>query len=241
MMLEWLLASIDMSRAHIIDAAVVWHGRLMVLAWAVFLPLGVIVARFFKVTSRQDWPAQLDNKVWWYAHQALQYAAGILMIIAVVLIWRPMHAGSPWHSWLGWIVVAACAVQFLGAWLRGTKGGPTDPRPDGSLSGDHYDMTLRRRLFEQLHKSVGYIAIVLSLAAIASGLWLVNAPRWMALALALWWLVLIAVWSVLQSRGKAIDTYQAIWGPDPRHPGNAISPTGWGVRRRQPEAHERRD
>jgi hypothetical protein len=220
--------------------AAAWHGRLMVLAWAVLLPWGVIVARFFKITSRQKWPTELDNKVWWHAHQMLQYTAGLLLVIALVLIWRPLHAGSPVHAWLGWIVIAACGVQFVGAWLRGSKGGPTDPRPDGSLAGDHYDMTPRRRLFERLHKSVGYLALALSVAAIVSGLWLVNAPRWMVVLLGVWWLVLIGVWSRLQARGKAIDTYQAIWGPDPVHPGNAIPPIGWGVRR-LPRAPNDRD
>jgi Eukaryotic cytochrome b561 len=230
-MLGWLLTSIDPSRAHNLDAAAAWHGRLMVLAWAVLLPLGVIVARFFKITSRQKWPVELDNKVWWHAHQALQYGAAVLLIAALALIWRPIHAGSPWHSWLGWIVIAACVLQFVSAWLRGSKGGPTDLRPDGSLSGDHYNMTPRRRLFERIHKSIGYVALLLSMAAISSGLWFVNAPRWMPVALALWCLALIALWTFLQKRGKAIDTYQAIWGPDPIHPGNAMPPTGWGVRR----------
>jgi Eukaryotic cytochrome b561 len=240
-MLEWLLASLDPSRAHELDAAVAWHGRLMVLAWAALLPLGVIVARFFKVTSDQKWPQELDNKTWWHAHQALQYTAGVALVVAVWLIWRPGHTASVWHAWLGWIVIVACVLQFLSAWLRGSKGGPTDPTPGGSLAGDHYDMTPRRRLFERVHKSLGYVALALSLAAIASGLWLVNAPRWMPLVLSLWWLALAVLWSYLQWRGKAIDTYQAIWGPDPRHPGNALPPTGWGIRRPQPKPHEPHD
>jgi hypothetical protein len=240
-MADWLLAAMDPARAHDLDAAVAWHGRLMVLAWAVLLPLGVIVARFFKVTSRQKWPAVLDNRAWWHAHQALQYAAGVLLIVAVVLIWRPLRAGSPWHNWLGWIVIVTCVLQFVSAWLRGSKGGPTDPQTDGSLVGDHYNMTPRRRLFERFHKSIGYVVLALSMLAIGSGLWLVNAPRWMPLVLGLWWLILIVLWSVLQARGKAIDTYQAIWGPDPAHPGNAVPPTGWGVRRLKYRPHENHD
>jgi hypothetical protein len=38
------------------------------------------------------------------------------------------------------------------------------------------------------------------------------------------------VWVTLQRRGLAVDTYQAIWGPDPQHPGNA-TPPGWGMNR----------
>ncbi len=241
MILEWLLASLDPTRAHTLDPAVAWHGRLMVVAWAVLLPLGVIAARFFKVMPRQNWPVERDNKVWWYAHQGLQYTAGVLIVVALALIWRPLQPGSPWHWFLGWLVVAACMLQFAGAWLRGSKGGPTDPRPDGSLAGDHYDMTPRRRLFERLHKSAGYLALGLSIVTTASGLWLVNAPRWMPVALGIWWLLLIALWSILQTRGKAIDTYQAIWGPDPRHPGNGVPPTGWGVQRPKPKSHGAHD
>ena len=229
-MIEWLLAPIDAARGHDLGAAAAWHGRLMVLAWAVLLPIGVIVARFFKVTARQNWPAQLDNKAWWIAHQASQYIAAALIIGALWLIWRP-GIGATDHAVLGWLVVVGCALQILGAWVRGSKGGPTEPRADGSLRGDHYDMTSRRRLFERVHKSLGYLAILVSVAAILSGLWLANAPRWMWLMLTVWWLGLISLAMVLQARGKAIDTYQAIWGPDPAHPGNRVPPIGWGVRR----------
>jgi hypothetical protein len=213
-----------------------WHGRAMVLAWSVLLPLGILIARFCKITSRQRWPQQLDNKAWWHAHLALQYAGGALTLLGILVLglwsgpWRSQSA----HAWFGWSVVALAVTQFVGGWLRGSKGGPTDPRSDGSLSGDHFDMTARRRLFERVHKSVGYISLAFALAAIASGLWHVNAPRWMWLLLAVWWLLLIGAGVHLQRQGRAIDTYQAIWGPDPSYPGNRMQPIGWGVRRPAP-------
>ncbi|MGL4239726.1 MAG: cytochrome b561 domain-containing protein, partial [Beijerinckiaceae bacterium] len=106
-------------------------------------------------------------------------------------------------------------------------GGPTEP----SVRGDHYDMTARRRAFEHLHKSAGYLALALGVAAIVTGLWQANAPRWMWIALAAWWGLFLAAFVALQRRGLAFDTYQAIWGPDACHPGNARRPIGWGVRR----------
>jgi hypothetical protein len=130
-------------------------------------------------------------------------------------------------------VVASAFGQFLSGWLRGSKGGPTAPAADGSLNGDHYDMTRRRKLFEAAHKSVGYLGLLLSTAAVGSGFWLVNAPRWMPLIWSTWWLMLAAVWVVLQRRDFAVDTYQAIWGPDAQHPGNRLA-TNWGMRRRIP-------
>jgi Eukaryotic cytochrome b561 len=231
-MLDWLQLPLDITRAHQVDVAAAWHGRLMVLAWSVLLPLGILIARFFKITPRQNWPAELDNKLWWRSHLTLQYAGGLLMLLALALIWQSAgFSGLSLHTSLGWVVVASAFGQFLSGWLRGTKGGPTAPAADGSLKGDHYDMTRRRKVFEAVHKTVGYTGLVLSMAAIGSGFWLVNAPRWMPLVWGAWCLVLSVVWIALQRRGFAIDTYQAIWGPDQQHPGNRLA-TNWGARRR---------
>jgi hypothetical protein len=231
-MLDWLLLPLDLSRDHQVGFAATWHGRLMVLGWSVLLPFGVIVARFFKITPRQNWPGQLDNKMWWHSHLTLQYIGGLAMLLALALIWRTA-AFSGWslHTLLGWIVVASALGQFLSGWLRGTKGGPTARAADSTFRGDHYDMTRRRKVFEHGHKAVGYLALLLSLAAIATGFWLVNAPRWMPLVWGAWCLALAFAWVVLQRQGFAVDTYQAIWGPDPRHPGNRLV-TNWGMRRR---------
>jgi hypothetical protein len=229
-MIEWLLAPIDPTRAHAVSEAVAWHARLMVLAWCVMFPAGILAARFFKIRLAQDWPRQLDDKRWWIAHNGLQYGGGMIMIAALALVYSaraPQHN----HAILGWLTLAGLITQFLGGWFRGSKGGPTDPAADGSLHGDHYSMTRRRQIFERVHKSVGYIVVLVAMAAIVSGLWFSNAPRWMWIAIG-GWVVGVVLWAVsLQRRGRAIDTYQAIWGPDARHPGNALKPTGWGVRR----------
>jgi hypothetical protein len=231
-MIEWLLAPIDSIRPHLIAHSVAWHGRMMVLAWGVLLPVGILAARFFKITSRQDWPRQLDNKAWWYTHNALQYSGAALVIAGALYVERSTALLSSYHALLGWSVVVLTIAQIVGGLLRGSKGGPTAPSKDGSLRGDHYDMTLRRRVFERVHKSLGYVAVVLALAALATGLWHANAPRWMWLVLAAWWLLLAVMGLRWQRQGRAVDTYQAIWGPDPSHPGNRDAPIGWGIRRR---------
>jgi hypothetical protein len=231
-MIDWLLAPIDATRPHVIATSVAWHGRMMVLAWCVLLPVGILAARFFKITPPQDWPRQLDNKSWWYTHNSLQYAGAALALAAALFVERSTALLSSSHGVLGWIVVALTIAQVVGGLLRGSKGGPTAPAVDGSLAGDHYDMTLRRRVFERIHKSLGYLAVVLALAALTTGLWHANAPRWIWFVLAAWWLLLSALGMRWQRQGRAVDTYQAIWGPDPRHPGNRMTPIGWGVRRR---------
>ncbi len=232
-MFDWLLAPIDPARGHDIGSVVAWHGRLMLAAWAILFPLGILAARFFKITRRQNWPEKLDNKAWWVTHLTLQYSGGVAVLTALMLIWwAPQRTGAGgWHGWLGWSVVGLGAMQFLGGWLRGSKGGPTDRAANGSMAGDHYDMTPRRRVFETAHKSLGYMAVLLALAAMLNGLWLVNAPRWMWLALAAWWLAVLTGAAHWQRRGFAVETYQAIWGPDPTHPGNRLPPASWGVRR----------
>lgn len=232
-MLDWLLAPIDASRGHDVSVLVSWHARLMVLAWAVLFPGGILAARFFKIMPGQNWPQQLDNRAWWHTHLTTQYAGGVAALVGLWLILRAPGFGTAGdlHRIVGWLTLGLCAVQFLAGWLRGNKGGPTEPAADGSWSGDHYDMTPRRLVFEYVHKSVGYVALLVAVVAIVSGLWLSNAPRWMWLAIALWWAVLVVVFVRLQRRRGAVDTYQAIWGPDPKHPGNQRQPIGWGIRR----------
>lgn len=235
-MLEWLFAPIDSTRAHQVGELVAWHARAMVIAWSVCLPIGVLAARYYKIAPKQKWPEQLDNKRWWVSHLVLQYSGGLAMIAGIAFVqMAPVTGAAQWvHMTLGWSVTLLAAVQFLGGWLRGSKGGPTAPGPDGAIDGDHYSMTLRRRIFEHVHKSVGYVALLAATATIVSGLWITNAPRWMWTVLAVWWSALWLVAAILQRRGRAIDTYQAIWGPDRKHPGNQITPIGWGIRRLPP-------
>jgi hypothetical protein len=237
-MIDWLISPIDASSAHDLGGLVSWHGRLMVLAWAVLVPFGILAARYFKVMPGQDWPRVLDNRSWWRAHRGLHSAAALAMLIALALI---LAAASPasltptagLHVVLGWAVLALTFLQITSAGLRGSKGGPTSPAADGSLRGDHFDMSPRRRLFEHVHKSGGHLAMLLALAALATGLWQANAPRWMWIALALWAALLIAIVLICERRYGALDTYQAIWGPDPALPGNQRRPIGLRVRRRE--------
>lgn len=231
-MVDWLLAPIDLSRPHTVSGLVAWHARLMVLGWGLLLPAGIVIARFLKITPRQDWPRALDNKTWWWLHLFLQYSGVASILFALGLIVAKGVHVTGLHAVLGWSVVALTLAQVLSGLLRGSKGGPTAPGADGSLYGDHYSMSRRRRAFEHFHKSVGYLALLLAVGAIVSGLWLANAPKWMWLVITTWWLSLLAIGAVLQRKGYAVDTYQAIWGPDPRHPGNQVPPIGWGVRRR---------
>ena len=228
--LVWLLLPLSGNSVHELSFWASMHGRIMVLCWGVLLPLGVLAARFFKVLPLQNWPVVLDNKTWWRAHLHGQAAAIALAGIGVALIWNTAGGATSlarWHGYMGWAVTALGIVQAAAGFARGSKGGPLEP----VIRGDHYDMTKRRNTFERTHKSLGYAALLLALSTVFMGLVVADAPRWMLLAISLWWLALVAGFIWLQRQGRCMDTYQAIWGPDAVHPGNRIMPIGWGIRR----------
>jgi len=216
------MVSVDPSRVHDVGFHVAWHGRFMTLAWGFLVPLGVVIARYYKVTRKQNWPTEVDNHFWWRCHLTLQISAALLTLIALGLMWnyREFKWFGSTHFVLGWLIAILAIGQVAGGVLRGSKGGPTDPAPDGSLHGDHYDMTVRRLAFEIIHKTAGYIALLLAFVAVLTGIWEANGPRWMWISLIAWWCSLL-LFSLRQERTRRCpDTYQALWGPDPIHPGN---------------------
>lgn len=229
-LVTWLTTPWSGATTHGIATSTAWHARLMVLSWAILMPLGAFAARFYKVLPTQNWPEALDNSTWWNAHRWMQGTAVLCMTAGLVLVFaagRGDGAAANVHGTLGWLLCIAAWLQVLAGVFRGSKGGPADVR----LRGDHYDMSSRRLWFERLHKGLGWMAIVAAIPTIALGLKVSDAPRWMACVLIAWWAAL-AVWFVrLQMQGRCIDTYQAIWGPDEAHPGNRVPPIGWGISR----------
>jgi heme A synthase len=235
--MDWLLTPLSGSNVHSVSDSFAWHGRLMVLGMGVLMPPMVIVARYFKIMPKQDWPRQLDNPFWFVTHRRWGHIIGICVLLGLVFAASGKHWAlrfTNFHSASGWAVVLLVLVQIVGAWLRGTHGGPVDPfthkrRPPEKWAGDHFDMTKRRIIFEYVHKVAGYIAIAFSVAAIVSGLVAADAPRWMPLVMIAWWLAIFGEALRLQRTGRCVDTYQAIWGVDPRLPGNQRRPIGFGI------------
>lgn len=207
----------------------------MVLAWGVMMPAGALAARYFKVLPGQGWPARLDDRRWWRAHRLLQWSGVALMTVGIaVVLGRDTLPSSTdaarWHTIAGWGVLALGWGQVVAAMLRGSKGGPSDK----GMRGDHYDITPRRVWFERIHKGLGWGALFVAIAVIGMGLVAADAPRWMGIVLLAWWVLLGGLAWRWQRAGRCIDTYQAIWGPDPTHPGNLRQPIGWGVHRPAP-------
>ncbi len=189
------------------------HAGLMLTAWMLVLPAGIVIARFFKVTVRQDYPRVLDNRLWFRTHVVMQYAGVICTTLGLALAW--FHTGrlnlSMPHTLLGLSAVALGWLQIIWGVRRGSKGGPTDP---AGMRGDHYDMTPHRRVFEWIHRGGGYLALLLALGAAWSGLRLVNAPDWISWILLLFPLLFAtAFWFLSRQRWRVTSSYAAIWGP----------------------------
>ncbi len=210
------------------------HGVLMGVAWLVLLPAGVLIARFFKVTKSQDWPAELDNRFWWDSHRWLNYSGVGLATLGFFLIWKAQDGLQlvTWHGSLGLATFALGWLQVISAWLRGSTGGPNekgaDPADPRTWRGDHFDMTLRRRLFEAWHKHIGYLALMLAVPTIWLGLDLLAAPTWLAMGPWIAALIFVLLQMRFTREGRWVDTHQAIWGPD-------LSPTSQPDRKKKRE------
>jgi Eukaryotic cytochrome b561 len=232
--IDWLLSPLSGSSGHLISESVAWHARLMVLAWGVIIPVAILLARYWKIWPGQRWPEELDHRAWWYGHKYGQTLAIALVSLGAYIAWKSSAIASSQmlkiHAILGWFLLLVGWMQILGAWLRGTKGGPTESYE----RGDHFDMTLKRRVFERIHKLLGWLALALAMVTMILGFIIADAPRWMMVCLTLWWLVLLALAWHWQRQSKCIDTYQAIWGSDPSLPGMKMAPIGLGVHRVKP-------
>jgi hypothetical protein len=185
------------------------HAGLMLTAWCLCIPFGVLIARYFKVTRQQDFPAELDNYFWWNWHRWLQYL-GVAFSTAGYGVMVAMNGFGiqTLHSKIGIVIVILGWCQVISAWARGSKGGPTDTQ----MHGDHFNMTPRRRAFEIIHKSAGWIAVLGAVAAAATGIELGGlSVYWHAglMALTLGYLVTARYF---HAQKRYVPTYMAIWG-----------------------------
>jgi hypothetical protein len=221
--------------------AIVAHGALMATAWAAMLPAGAAIARWRKVTRAQRFPDQLDNQFWWNRHRQLQYGGIVLTLLGLGAIL--VHTGGRFaglHGQLGLLLVLASLLQLALSGLRGSKGGPTDPRADPARPetwrGDHFDMTPKRIAFERAHKALGWGSLAAGALAIALGAALIGVPDALSVTLALPYLA-FAFFAARQAQaGRRVDTYVAIWGRlrSPLLPSGLVPPAGPSLGRGEP-------
>jgi hypothetical protein len=211
-------AAAGLAWAEGLGGAHLLHGACMILAWGGMLPAGAIVARWWKVTPGQDFPRLRDNPLWWNWHRALQYggiAVATAGLVAILLETGGRFAHA--HAWIGAAAMLLGWAQVIGAQFRGSKGGPTDPAADpadpATWRGDHFDMTPRRRVFEALHKTGGWLTLALAALALGTGVALIGTPDWLLALLGLAWMAALFAALDLARQRRHVDTYVAIWGP----------------------------
>ena len=197
------------------------HGGLMIFAWIILAPLCVLIARFLKVMPGQDFPQIKDNPFWWRWHWIGQSVAVAISTagFAAIVIAKGGAMPATTHGALGLCIVIAGWLQIIGGLLRGSKGGPTDARADPARPetwrGDHYDMTLRRRIFEGAHKAAGYGAVLLAPVAAWQGLELAGIERLVSVSTQCFTATIAIAFIAGEWAGWRVPTWRAIWGDEP--------------------------
>ena len=132
------------------------HGVLMSIAWGVLLPVGIIIARFYRHVQPRTGP----RAFWFLHHQIFQYSGTIIAATAfIIALYMCRNTGNfiNAHGKLGLVVMILGLLQPLNAWIRPHPGAPY------------------RTLWSAWHKTSGYCAAVLAIAAIFLGLAQVDA------------------------------------------------------------------
>lgn len=206
-----------------------YHAILMTFTWLFLVPLCILIIRYGKPKPtfyglRRKVAVYHAEWWWFFVHKYGLYVAMALSVGGALLaITVSKGFSGSLHSVFGILAVTLGALQVISGWLRGTHGGKyyytADPNKPSTWFGDHYNMTLRRRIFEAYHKNSGYFAGFCALAAVASGLGHYPMPGMLPIAIGLFLAVLVAA-MVLDFKGLRYDGYKAAHGTDPEHPFN---------------------
>uniref|UniRef100_A0A1D1XJT0 Ferric-chelate reductase 1 n=1 Tax=Anthurium amnicola TaxID=1678845 RepID=A0A1D1XJT0_9ARAE len=121
------------------------HGALAIFGWGVLLPIGAIVARYFK-----QW-----DPLWYCVHVVIQFAGfiiGLAAVVAGLALYHKLHANVPVHRGLGIFVFVLGILQVIAFFLR--------PDKDSKI----------RRYWNWYHHWVGRIALFLAAVNIILGI-----------------------------------------------------------------------
>ncbi|XP_020249780.1 cytochrome b561 and DOMON domain-containing protein At3g61750-like [Asparagus officinalis] len=121
------------------------HGILNIIGWGVLLPIGAMVARYFK---RSD-------PLWYYIHAIVQligFIIGLAGVVAGVALYNKLHADVSAHRGLGIFILVLGILQVIAFFLR--------PDKDSKF----------RRLWNWYHHGVGRLNLLLSVVNIYLGI-----------------------------------------------------------------------
>jgi hypothetical protein len=130
------------------------HGSLMLIGWGFLLPSGTLFAKFFK--HRPD-------ALWFRIHRACQITGLFIAVIGWIIalrnfqVWGDKGYNNYRHGVCGGVTMFLGLLQPFNAILR----------PHAPEEGE--SPTTGRKLWEVLHKSVGYVAVLLAAVTIGLG------------------------------------------------------------------------
>lgn len=133
------------------------HAGFMVVSWGIVLPLGVAIARFLK---------HYPDGLWFKLHRGIQIGGLTVAVIgwAIALanfnVFGDVGMRNYYHGILGMIVMILGILQPINAFVR-----PHNPEEGQSKSQ-------LRRAWEILHKTSGYVAVLLAAFTIILGTFL---------------------------------------------------------------------
>jgi len=147
------------------------HGTLMALAWAVFIPGGILAAR--PASRRRMGPK------WLRVHLGLQLTGLLTGGVGIAISISNVGVGSL-HGIIGLVVMGLGVLQPINAAFRPhppasaeSSGAAHKSATDGARGGgggaSSSKKTKARRVWEVLHKSIGYSVFILALANIVVG------------------------------------------------------------------------
>ena len=144
------------------------HGILMLIAWGLFAPLGLVVARYGKPAaapaalkaSATDAapPAPAPPATWFVVHRACMYSAVVITLVASIISLSTVeeHVNDA-HKKIGVILTSVMLIQPVNAYFRPHK--PKAGEPPSSA----------RVAWEWGHRWLGRALVGLSFASLISG------------------------------------------------------------------------
>ena len=177
------------TKAGTLETPSIAHGSLMIIGWGFLLPTGVASARLLK---------HRPNALWFKIHRIMQIFGLVVAIcgwgvaLAEFDVFIGSGTGSYNHGVLGMTVMILGLLQPLNALIRPHPPEAGEKRP------------LKRLIWEIVHKSSGYIAIILAAVTICYGTFVICCHNTELRAA---WIVTL-VWVLLFSLFCLFDGYQ---------------------------------
>ncbi|KAL2336205.1 hypothetical protein Fmac_010651 [Flemingia macrophylla] len=121
------------------------HGILGIIGWGLILPVGAIIARYFRH----------KDPIWFYLHVVIQFVGfsfGLGTVVLGLRLYSKMHAHLPAHRGIGIFAMVLSILQIMALFLR--------PKKDSKI----------RKIWNWYHSWFGRLALVFAAINIVLGM-----------------------------------------------------------------------